>query len=62
MDGESIQGEMKRSNVSTGKLEVLDMRDSVEQMNKFMGDGIILKKEVIFKEEKDMGGIKHSGV
>ena len=61
MGGESIQGEIKRSVISSGKLEVLDIRDSMEQTNKFMDDGIILKEEVIFEEEKDIGGIKHSG-
>ena len=62
MGRESIQCEMKRGIVSTGKLEALDMRDLMEQMNKFMGDDIILKEGVIFKAEEDMGGIKHSSV
>ena len=62
MGGKSIQGKIKRSIVSTSELEVLSTRDSMEQTNKFMDNDIILKKEVIFEEKKDMGGIKHSSV
>ena len=61
MSGESIQGKMKGSVVFTCKLEALDMGNSMEQANEFMGDCIIFIEGVIFQEEK-VGGVKHSSV
>ena len=62
MSGESMQGKMKGSVISTCKLEVLNMGNSMEQVNEFMGDCIVFIEGVIFQEEKKVGGVKHSSV
>ena len=34
----------------------------MEQVNEFMGDGIIFIEGVIFQKEEKVGGVKHSSV
>ena len=62
VSGESVQGEMNRSIISTCELEVLGTGNSMEQANELMGDCIVFIKEVVFQEEKMMRGVKHSSV
>ena len=62
VSGESVQGKMKESIISTCELEVLGMGNSMKQANEFMGDCIVFIEWVVFQEEKKMGGVKHSSV
>ena len=53
---------MKRDIFIIGKLELLSMRDPVEQLNKFMSDMIFFAEDIVFNREKDIQRVKDSSI
>ena len=62
MSRKGIEGKMKRDIFIIGKLELLSMRDPVEQLNKFMGDMIFFEEDIVFNREKDIQRVKDSSI
>ena len=52
---ESIKSEPKGNIFIIDKLKVLSMRDSMEQLDKFVGNVILFEEYIVFNRKEDVG-------
>ena len=55
MSRESIKSELKGNIFIIGKLKALSTRDSIEQLDKFVGNVILFEEYIVFNRKEDIG-------
>ena len=55
MSRESIKSKPKGNIFIVGKLKALSTRDSIEQLDKFVGNVILFEEYIVFNRKEDVG-------